>query len=155
MDAPTRRRLHTCLYSRVGNQMCRWCCSTDIPSSIHIFCGLSGKVGSHFPGSFSHTYISFRALLATIKSLGRCPCPDCTTEMSQISGMGTKLDMKRRRDKARQDSEARQWGVNQARVRIYQFGHRVNGPQVERMLGPGSAVPNWVHPVAMPRTCIQ
>ncbi|KAH9954823.1 hypothetical protein BGW80DRAFT_390490, partial [Lactifluus volemus] len=83
-----------------------------------------------------------KVLLATIKSMGQCPCPHCLVEKDQIAFMGTKLDMKRRRDKARQDSEARQQHVDRARKRIYEFGDRVNAKRFEDLFGPTSAVPN-------------
>jgi hypothetical protein len=76
--------------------------------------------------------------------MGQCPCPHCLVEKDQIAFMGTKLDMKRRRDKARQDSEARQQHVDRARKRIYEFGDRVNAKRFEDLFGPTSAVPNRV-----------
>lgn len=76
--------------------------------------------------------------------MGQCPCPDCLIEKNQIALMGTKLDMKRRRDKARQDSDARQQHVNRTRKWIYELGDRVNAKKIEDLFHPTSAVPNRV-----------
>jgi hypothetical protein len=81
--------------------------------------------------------------------MGRCPCPDCLVEKDQISGMGTKLDMKRRHDKARQDDEARQRRVNLTRRWIYELGDRVDAKRIEDVLGPTSGVPNQVRIMAV------
>ena len=86
-----------------------------------------------------------RVLLATIKSMSHHSCPDCLVDMSQISGMGTKLDMKRQCNKARQDGKGRQWEVALLRSWIYEYGDRVNAFKIENLLQSQSGVPNEVH----------
>lgn len=85
-----------------------------------------------------------KILLATIRYLGICPCPRCLIQKSQISEMGTKLDARRRTQKARVDDDS--WRAKIARVRgwIYEQGDRIAGKWVERLLFPGSWVPTRV-----------
>jgi hypothetical protein len=90
-----------------------------------------------------------------IKLMGQHPCPDCLVEKSQISSMGNKPDMKRQHNRARQDSEARQWDVNKMCSWIYQSGLRVDGTQVDKVLGPMSAVPNQVCLMVMAQMGLQ
>src|SRR5262245_26895967 len=63
----------------------------------------------------SPVLINCRILLATIRNLGRCPCPRCLIPMSRVHNMGKVLDMKQRKTLARIDDEARRDKVSKAR----------------------------------------
>ncbi|KAF4566601.1 hypothetical protein EYR36_012032 [Pleurotus pulmonarius] len=80
-------------------------------------------------------------LLATIRNLGKCPCPCCLITKDDISGLGTKRDNKHRVTLARKDDEQRQSRVSKVRDWIYQAGHIIKSAFSECLLGPRSEVP--------------
>ncbi|KZP03324.1 hypothetical protein FIBSPDRAFT_1055351 [Athelia psychrophila] len=82
-----------------------------------------------------------KVLLASIKYLGRCPCPRCLVEKKQIPEMGTIRDMKRRERLARVDTAHLQHDVNRAREYMFQNGVPATGASVEGKLGATSRVP--------------
>ncbi len=84
-----------------------------------------------------------RVLLATIKNLGRSPCPRCLIKKDQIPSVGTKADMSLRR-KLRVDSQHRQAKVEKARSLMFNSSAAVTSKQVERILGDQSMVPTHV-----------
>ncbi|KAI0363520.1 hypothetical protein BV20DRAFT_958127 [Pilatotrama ljubarskyi] len=82
-----------------------------------------------------------KCLIACIKFLGRCPCPDCLVNKSQIHLMGTKNDMAARVRKVRKDSHPLRYTL--ARVRAWIFGGSApEGKHVEDILGDTSTSPN-------------
>lgn len=58
--------------------------------------------------------------------------------------MGSKRDLNRRQKKTRVDSVQRQHNVERTREFIYQQGSPLDGPAVDRMMGPQSWVPTRV-----------
>ncbi|KAL0572685.1 hypothetical protein V5O48_009275 [Marasmius crinis-equi] len=49
-----------------------------------------------------------KVLLATLKSLGQCPCPQCMVEKDQIPQLGTVRDRQQREHKLQEDTKERQ-----------------------------------------------
>jgi hypothetical protein len=86
----------------------------------------------------------FRILLASIKNLGRCPCPRCLTEKIQVPGIGTIPDSQRRERLARVDDIHHQEDVDLARKFIFDNGAPVTGAHVEAVLNAESRVPTRV-----------
>ncbi|KAJ7660161.1 hypothetical protein DFH06DRAFT_1472251 [Mycena polygramma] len=81
-----------------------------------------------------------KVLLATIKYFGGCPCPRCFIEKDQIPDMGTKADMKRRKN-TRQDTPQYRSAINRVRRWIFARGLLVAGAAVARNLKQYSWVP--------------
>lgn len=83
----------------------------------------------------------FRVLLACMKFLGRCPCPRCLIEKSNIDRFGTKQDQKQQKNNARVDNHERQNWIETAHKIIFTLGRSVISKAVEILLGPQSLVP--------------
>nr|GAT45954.1 predicted protein [Mycena chlorophos] len=81
-----------------------------------------------------------KVLLATIKSLGGCPCHRCFIPKDKIHDLGTKADVKRRQN-VRQDVPHWRSIVNIARDFIYRLGRKVTGTNVDALLKAKSWVP--------------
>ncbi|KAJ7116153.1 hypothetical protein C8R43DRAFT_1138022 [Mycena crocata] len=81
-----------------------------------------------------------KVLLATIKYFGGCPCPRCFIEKNQIPDMGTKADMKRRKN-VREDTSWWRRKIETARKFIFDKGILVAGSAVNRLLKSQSWVP--------------
>jgi len=84
--------------------------------------------------------------LATVKYLGKCPCPRCLLKKGQIRELGTKRDADRRVKLARVDTLADQDVVEKARKHVFQ-GYKVDGSKVGGGfigLDSESRVPTWV-----------
>ncbi|KAJ7163029.1 hypothetical protein C8R46DRAFT_903252 [Mycena filopes] len=81
-----------------------------------------------------------KILLATIKYFGGCPCPRCLITKDQISDMGTKNDMGRRK-KIREDTAGYRNIIARVRGWIFDKGALVAGAAVSRCLKPKSWVP--------------
>lgn len=84
-----------------------------------------------------------RVLLATLKFLAETPCPRCLIRKCDISGLGTKLDARRRAQK-RSDSDQRRSLLERCRTWIFDRGMKVRSKAVETVLGPFSWVPTRV-----------
>ncbi|KAI0357196.1 hypothetical protein OH77DRAFT_141434 [Trametes cingulata] len=82
-----------------------------------------------------------KALLATIRDMGNCPCPRCLVAKDAISAVGTPRDMSLRVRKARVDDVDRRYKVNLARSFIYEQGKGIASAAVENLLKPESLVP--------------
>ncbi|KAG2054886.1 hypothetical protein BDR06DRAFT_982182 [Suillus hirtellus] len=78
-----------------------------------------------------------KALIATIKDMGLCPCPRCLTPKGLFNHLGLVRDMKSRINDLRVYAMAK---VVKARQFIYELGNTVDGAKVEDALGEGS----WV-----------
>jgi hypothetical protein len=83
----------------------------------------------------------YRMLIAALRSKGKCLCPHCFIKAPQVSDLGTKVDMKRRTNNIREDTDRRWNLVELARKLIFQLGRVVNGSSVDGLLKPGSWVP--------------
>nr|GAT50466.1 predicted protein [Mycena chlorophos] len=81
-----------------------------------------------------------KILLATIKSLGGCPCPRCFVRKAQIAETGTVNDMKRRQA-IRVDDEHRRSVIESARKAIFEQGSAIDGTTIKGMLQEKSWVP--------------
>ena len=85
-----------------------------------------------------------RILLASIRNMGRCPCPQCIIPLSRVHNLGTVTDMQNRVTLACIDDQCRQSSVSAARKLIYDEHHQVNSKAVETLLQETSLVPNIV-----------
>ncbi|THH19110.1 hypothetical protein EW146_g1980 [Bondarzewia mesenterica] len=100
-----------------------------------------GNLRRVFPRFFTYSAdYPEKIILASIKSLGKCPCPRCFVKKDQIGALGMKLDQKRR-ENGRVDDSARQGKIKMARQWIFEKGYAVASKAVERLLGPMSLVP--------------
>ena len=81
-----------------------------------------------------------RVLLATIRNLGKCPCPRCTVPRSQIPDLGTRNDMARRQNLARISDHVLDSKVKRARTAIYERGKGVKSTAVEDQLASDSYI---------------
>ncbi|KAG1855220.1 hypothetical protein DFJ58DRAFT_727662 [Suillus subalutaceus] len=76
-----------------------------------------------------------RALIATIKDMGSCPCPHCLTPKGLFGYLGLAKDMKCRVSNLRVYVTTK---VAKAHEFIYGFGNTVDGAKVDNTLGEGS-----------------
>jgi len=86
---------------------------------------------------------SYRALLATVRDQGLCPCPRCTVLKEDLDRLGTKQDMNSRNN-GKYIREYIRSKVVMARTWIYQMGDGIASATVERLLKPLSLVPTMV-----------
>ena len=82
--------------------------------------------------------------MATIRNLGHCPCPRCTTPLSRVHLLGTKNDRQARTSLARVDDNQYRSRLSTARQAIYKQNYDVDSAAVARMLKPWSLVPTSV-----------
>ncbi|KAF8074854.1 hypothetical protein FPV67DRAFT_601603 [Lyophyllum atratum] len=82
-----------------------------------------------------------KVLLATIRNLGKCPCPRCLIPKERIPEMGTKFDAARRQTLARSADLWFRQKIERARDAIYRLGFVVKSVVVERLLDEQSLVP--------------
>jgi len=85
----------------------------------------------------------FRVLLATLKYLGKCPCPRCLIEKIHIFKMGTEND-RTWRNTVCVDSQPRQRSVKQAHKLIFRRGRALNSDAIDKALGLRSEIPTHV-----------
>ncbi|KZV87861.1 hypothetical protein EXIGLDRAFT_571190, partial [Exidia glandulosa HHB12029] len=76
-----------------------------------------------------------KCIIATVKDLGRCPCPRCLITKDEIPKVGQQLDIRRRTTKARTDSARRQQRVDMARKVIEEHGIAVDSKTLDPFLG--------------------
>ncbi|KAJ7588691.1 hypothetical protein C8J56DRAFT_785328, partial [Mycena floridula] len=81
-----------------------------------------------------------RVLIASVKSMGKCLCPRCLTEKTQVQELGTRNDHFRRQQ-LRQPTEALLNLIERARRGIFESGWTVNGASIEGMLSENSWTP--------------
>lgn len=87
----------------------------------------------------------YRVLVATIRDMGRCPCPRCTVKKEDLHTLGTTSDTNSRVTKLRRDNDTFRAIVEQARDNIYRSGFALHSePGVERFLKEESLVPTLV-----------
>ncbi|KIJ57457.1 hypothetical protein HYDPIDRAFT_64582, partial [Hydnomerulius pinastri MD-312] len=82
-----------------------------------------------------------KVLLASIRNLGKCPCPRCTIPMSRVHNLGMTRDTNERETLARIDDCVRQHKIKIARTHIYESGLGVHSDAVEGLLKDQSLVP--------------
>ena len=80
------------------------------------------------------TYCCSRIILASIKNLGKHPCPRCHVQMEDVPKMGEHEDCLTRAKTARADNQSRQNAVTEARALIYKDNLAVTNPKVEELL---------------------
>ena len=115
-----------------------------LSSYLHIFGRLSRKACLHYIFIFLADQGFGRALIATIRNLGGCPCPRCLIPKVKLQGVATEDDIQQRTDLARRDTIERRDKVASARRLIYEEQYVVDTPQVEALLKPESLVPTVV-----------
>ncbi|KAF7293360.1 hypothetical protein MKEN_01466400 [Mycena kentingensis (nom. inval.)] len=79
-------------------------------------------------------------LLATIMSMGGCPCPRCFVQKKLIGNTGTDADM-RQRQKIRIDDHPRRFTIEDARRAIFANRSAIQGTSVDKMLKKQSWIP--------------
>ncbi|KAI0369443.1 hypothetical protein BV20DRAFT_946216 [Pilatotrama ljubarskyi] len=82
-----------------------------------------------------------KCLIACIKFLARCPCPECHVTKDKIHLIGTTADMRTRRTRTRKDNHQLRVDIEAARRNIFQFGAPPEGTTVEGILGATSTTP--------------
>ncbi|KAI5980895.1 hypothetical protein EDD15DRAFT_2380722 [Pisolithus albus] len=82
-----------------------------------------------------------KTLLATLKFLGRSPCPCCLVQKNTIFNLGAKKDRYIRRKTERVDDERRHISIENTCKAIFKFGRSVLSTAVENILGMLSATP--------------
>ena len=90
------------------------------------------------------TQVYYRILIASIRNLGRCPCPRCLITLDCVVDMGKRRDMTQRETLARIDDMSRRNRVDSAREIIYEKNYAVDGNPVENLLKVDSLVPTAV-----------
>lgn len=85
-----------------------------------------------------------RILIASIRNLGKCPCPRCLIPLNQIHNLGKPRDMARRLTASRVDNLMRRSKVSSARRLIYEKNMQINCSAVENLLRDTSLVPTSV-----------
>ncbi|SJL10860.1 uncharacterized protein ARMOST_14255 [Armillaria ostoyae] len=75
-----------------------------------------------------------KALLASIKNLGKYLCLQCLIPKEKVHEMGTVNDMKHRKGKQRADMERHQWWIKKVQSWIYRDGDAVDGKTVNTIL---------------------
>jgi len=91
-----------------------------------------------------YTHIFFRILISCIKFLAKCMCPRCLSLKSNITQVGSKMDMRNRVKLERVDTEARCYDIEVARKMLFKKGINISSIKIDRVLGPTSAVPTCV-----------
>lgn len=138
--------------------MCRQDFATVFSSVFYLFCGLSRKVRSYFDHLFQQLRETwkFRILIACIKYLANCPCPQCLVKKAEIPALGTKYDMRRWQQKSiRIDDHPRRHTVELARKWIYEDGTPIGSTYMGRLLGPKSLTPTRVCHTYMMLSCAE
>ncbi|THU81836.1 hypothetical protein K435DRAFT_823362 [Dendrothele bispora CBS 962.96] len=93
---------------------------------ILVKCG-DGIVRRLFPRFFTYSAdYPEKVLLATIRSLGHCPCPHCLVEKHQIRQLGMRWDRS-----PRIDTEHRQNIIVNLRRWIFDYGYRIASQAIE------------------------
>lgn len=87
---------------------------------------------------------NIRILIAAIRNLGKCPCPQCLIPLNRVHNLGMPRDMMQRETLARVDNLQRRNVVDAARRVIYDKNFQVNSTGVENILQATSLVPTAV-----------
>jgi hypothetical protein len=89
--------------------------------------------------------IPSRVLIATIRYLANCPCPQCFTKKIHAGALGSRVD-DQRRSHFRVDTQPRQRKVETSRKYIFEQGRGVNSKYVNDVLQEDSYTPTRVSP---------
>ncbi|KIL64222.1 hypothetical protein M378DRAFT_78641, partial [Amanita muscaria Koide BX008] len=104
-----------------------------------------GKVRRVFPRIFTYSAdYPEKVLLASIKQLGKCPCPTCLVSKKDICLLGTKRDARTRTRHKRTDGDVYRSKIKVARDHIYLNGGLLNGSWLDELLNKESLVPTQV-----------
>jgi hypothetical protein len=95
--------------------------------------------------AFGETNTSYRVIIASIRNLGRCPCPRCLIPLDRAANMGMQRDMTQRKNLARIDDANRRDRVKVAREHIYEKSNGINSKGVQNLLQENSLVPTTVY----------
>ena len=95
--------------------------------------------------AFGETNTSYRVVIASIRNLGRCPCPRCLIPLDRAANMGMQRDMTQRKNLARIDDANRRDRVKVAREHIYEKSNGINSKGVQNLLQETSLVPTTVY----------
>ena len=90
-----------------------------------------------------------RCLIACLKFLGRCACPDCLSEKDQYWKMGTKNDMTRRVKRPRVDDRESRRRLRSARNFIFKHGKGPDSKKIDDLLQEDSLQPTRVSAFAV------
>ncbi len=90
-----------------------------------------------------------RCLIACIKHLARCLCPDCLAEKEKVPLMGTVNDLKHRRNTAREDDHPTHVHIATARQLILEHGIPPEGKCVDAILAGKSLAPHRVRSIIL------
>ena len=85
-----------------------------------------------------------RILVASIRNLGKCPCPRCLIPLDRVHNLGMARDMSQRGTLARVDDDNRRSKVIAARRVIYEKHFQIDSAAVNAILQGESLVPNVV-----------
>ena len=85
-------------------------------------------------------YMCLRILLACIRFLASCPCPQCFTKKKDIMAMGTTVDTQRHA-KVRRDDEHTRNKIDNTCHWIFEKGLSTESAAIEHVLGSESLVP--------------
>lgn len=82
-----------------------------------------------------------KVIISSIRDKGRCPCPRCRILLTDIDGLGTADDMKRRLELARTDDASKWQKVQKARHYILKKNYAISSDKVEGQLKELSLTP--------------
>jgi hypothetical protein len=85
-----------------------------------------------------------RILLASIRNLGRRPCPRCLVPLDRTHLLGSEYDMRTRQERPRNWDHQHQFDLETVRRFIYESNMQVNSSAVEKLLYEDSLVPTVV-----------
>ncbi|KAF8835367.1 hypothetical protein BDN67DRAFT_1040256 [Paxillus ammoniavirescens] len=108
----------------------------------HLLTCCDGIARRLFPRIFTYSAdYPEKVLIATIRNLGRCPCPRCLISKAEVQHCATGQDMLQHELLARSDTQDRQDKISEARRLIYEQNYSVDSVQVEALLWDESWVP--------------
>jgi len=126
--------------------LCRRDSTVGIPSFLQLFGWLPWEVSNLFDGihDIVISVCYYRVLIAGIKFLGHCPCPQCLVEKSDLPTMGMVRDMRCHIKKPGVDDDDRRHHIAAARHLIFKKGAAVDSERVRALLNEFSYVPTFV-----------
>ena len=130
-----------------GHQVLWWCLVAFLPLYIYLFCRLSWKVTLPLCeiSILKDSYTCYRILLASIRNLGRCPCPRCLILLDHVPNMGMHRDMAQCMSLAQINNPEWCSHIKAAREIIYVKGFKTDSKAVEDLLQQDSLVPTAVN----------
>jgi hypothetical protein len=95
-------------------------------------------------GVLKDSYDCYRILVASIRNVGRCPCPRCLIPLVCVQNMGMHRDMMQCMSLARVDNLEWRRRIKAAREIIYLKNYKTDSKAVEDILQQDSLVPTVV-----------